>query len=134
MPKIEWKDDYSVGHSEIDSQHKHWIAIYNELHDYMLSGNSSGKQLETLRKIIDYTDFHFKYEEQLMKEFGFEHLIPHAREHVAFRNRMTDLYHDVEHGDLVLNSQLLSKMLNWLSEHILNEDKKYAKLFSTRET
>jgi len=133
MLKIEWEDNYSVGHQEIDNQHKQWIAFYNELHDYMMSGGTEGKQLEMLKKIIDYTDYHFKYEEHLMKEFGFEHLIPHVREHVAFRNKMTELYNDVEHGELVLNSQLLSKMLNWLTDHILSEDKKYAKLFGGRE-
>ncbi|MGB9912684.1 MAG: hemerythrin, partial [Candidatus Kapaibacteriota bacterium] len=47
MAFIEWNDNYSVGVSIIDNQHKQLIRIINELHE----GMGTGKGKDVLGKV-----------------------------------------------------------------------------------
>ena len=63
--KLEWKDSYSIAIDEIDAQHKKLLAIANELYD-LSTGNADNYKNEVskaLKKLTDYTEYHFSYEE-----------------------------------------------------------------------
>ena len=71
--KIEWNDEYLLGIQEIDNQHKKLVAIANELYD-ITTGNSEVYKLEmskVLKKLTDYTVYHFSSEEEFMKKKGY---------------------------------------------------------------
>ncbi|MEI6388415.1 MAG: hypothetical protein WCQ50_17485 [Spirochaetota bacterium] len=54
-----WKDEYSVGIFEIDSQHRKLIAILNRLYTELWEDSAEGKAQKSLSaaigELIDYT-------------------------------------------------------------------------------
>ena len=127
MPKIQWCDEYSVGNQQVDDQHKKWIEIYNTAHEKMMSADekvfgSSG--VDALQDVIDYTRYHFNSEEKLMEALGFDELAYHKNLHINFVAQIEKTMEEIKSGTLVLNSEIIKTIKNWLIHHILNEDQK----------
>ena len=49
---IEWKDEYLIGISVVDDQHKHIFNVTNILYNYILEGKSNDKLGNTLLGMI----------------------------------------------------------------------------------
>jgi len=130
MSRIEWNESFSVNHDEIDAQHRKWIDIYNRLERVMEEGDATALKnitIDTLQSMLDYARFHFKYEERYMNDLGYPSIAAHARVHKDFDNIIYQSYRDVLDGNVVLNTKLLKLIRSWLVNHILVEDKKYAR-------
>jgi hemerythrin len=128
MSRIEWDEALSVQNDEIDGQHKKWIEIHNRLHEVLISGNMSNIDkigVETLQAILEYARYHFKFEEDYLKRIDYPGLVEHRRLHKDFDTRAYASYREILAGQVVLNSEILKVMKNWLLEHILHEDQKY---------
>lgn len=127
MSFIEWSDELSVKHEGIDGQHKEWIRIINVLHDNLI--NCEGKDLnrittDSLLAVKAYGEKHFKYEEGLLKKLGYPGLAEHEKEHCDFYQKIENMYQNHVSGEIVLNSQLMKMLQNWLTQHIMVEDMK----------
>lgn len=133
MAKIEWDNSLSVGDVEIDGQHQEWIKIYNGLHDKMVTGKVNSRDgIEALQAMADYARYHFSFEEKYMHGIGYPGFIKHRRIHKDFDNRLYEYCRKAEDGEIVLNSEIISLLKNWLLDHISREDKKYAHFVETK--
>ena len=129
MSRIQWDESFSTKNPEIDAQHKKWIDMYNDLHETLLYGDIkqlSQISMETLQAMQDYARYHFSYEEEYMKSINYPDLVEHKRLHKDFDTRIYDLNREVREGRTVLNTELVSIMRNWIVDHILHADRKYA--------
>jgi hemerythrin len=129
MSYIEWDESYSVHNAEIDEQHKKWIAIYNNIHAVMIGpGSSSLNEITTnsLNEMYDYARMHFQFEENYLAQLNYPNLIEHRRIHRDFENKIYMYIREIKAGKTMLNTSLIKVIRNWLVEHILREDKKYA--------
>lgn len=129
MPTIEWKDSFGVNNSEIDSQHKRWIEIINNLHEMIMSNDSGELRDATndaLKAMYEYSKAHFSFEEKYLEELGYPERQAHHRLHKDFDNEIYGYLREVENGGIVLNTTIISRLKNWLVGHILIEDKKYS--------
>jgi hemerythrin len=134
MAEITWDDSYSVKNAVIDAQHKEWIAIYNRLDRILLQGSSdevSNAAADALQAMQDYANYHFRHEEQYLKEINYPDLVAHKRLHTDFDNQLYDYNRNLRNGKLVLNSEVIALLKKWLQHHILHEDQKYC-AFVTR--
>ena len=61
----EWTDQLSVGVPSIDRQHKVLISLINELHDAMDKRAGALAAKNVLKRVINYAQAHFIYEEGL---------------------------------------------------------------------
>ena len=126
MSKIEWDDSFSVGVVEIDEQHRRWIEIINKLHDSIMDKTVSVKNSDRiLCEMIDYANFHFIFEEDHMKKVGYQDLKKHRQQHEFFNKNLAAKLQEERAGGLVMNTELMKILMNWLREHILEEDMKY---------
>ena len=126
MSLIEWTEEFSVGIDEIDRQHQKWISIVNELHDSIMETRGMSSLKELIREMEEYTDFHFSAEEEMLQKAGWPELDRHKRIHFSFKQQVTQLKRDISSGEMVLRSQVMSVIKNWLIEHILKEDQEYS--------
>ena len=55
MSLFQWKDEYSVDHSEIDMQHKRLFQLAGELHAAMTAGKANAALSKTLNDLIAYS-------------------------------------------------------------------------------
>ncbi len=125
---IIWDNAWSIGHSKIDKQHQNWIGIFNRFESAFLdagyhSSNEEYKK-DTLNDLLEYTDYHFKTEQDVMTENDYPEAAKHWRLHKDFKNALYEKLREFENEGPVLSSQILSLMKNWLVSHILDEDRK----------
>ena len=127
MSKIQWRDAFSIGHEEIDSQHQQWIAIYNQAHDRMM--NFDGRTAasigrDALSEMVQYGKAHFAFEEDYMRSIAFPDADHHREMHLTFAMKMDQVLLQMKQDEPMLNSEVIKVIENWLVDHILNEDQK----------
>lgn len=128
MGKIQWDESYSVNNQEIDDQHKKWIAIFNRMHNILLSsGQEELKTIasESLKAMSDYAEYHFKSEEEYLRRINYPELFEHRRLHRDFASQIYQYNRDINNGEMILNTEIIKIIREWLTHHILKEDKKY---------
>ncbi len=112
--------------SQIDEQHKLWFEKANELFE-------AGKEqrakdyIKTLLDFLDeYTKQHFRDEEAYMKEIRYPELDAQTKAHASFVNDLTKLKNDYNNagGNILVILNANKMVINWLTNHIRNMDKK----------
>ena len=68
----------------IDSQHKELIEKMNQLLESCENGNDKLTAVKTLDYLEDYTDYHFKAEEQLQRDIDYPGYEKHIAQHEIF--------------------------------------------------
>ena len=134
MPLIEWDESFSVNNEEIDRQHQKWIAIMNDLDDSIMKNDNSENKYTTgdaLEAMKEYVRDHFAYEEDYMQKINYPDFTRHRNIHTEFYVQIKNYHVDSKSGKVVLNTEIMKQLVNWLKHHILNEDKKYS-TFTTR--
>ena len=124
MAFITWNAMFSTGFSEQDNQHKKLIELINQLNDAKQAGKSAEMLGSVLFELVDYTVFHFGYEEKLMAEYKYADTPAHKAEHAKFIQTVGDLKKKFDSGDVVITSDIMKFLCDWLIDHILRADKK----------
>lgn len=132
MEFIEWVESYSVNIKEIDDQHKKLIGIINRLHDAMKTGQSKNAISNALSDLIDYTDYHFRTEEELFQKYEYPDLVKHKEEHDDLTQKAIDLKTSFDEGRLMHNIEVILFLKDWLNTHILDTDKKYSTFLNSK--
>ena len=134
MSKIEWDDSLSIGVELIDDQHKMLIQKLKDLSDAFNQGLEQNKILKTMDFLIEYTDFHFTDEEQLMSEINYPGLGEQKNQHREFKATIQNILDDYqdEGPTKSLAESINVFLLNWLLNHIKGADAKIG-LFLTGE-
>jgi hemerythrin-like metal-binding protein/PAS domain S-box-containing protein len=126
LEKIAWDDAYSVGVAAMDDQHKKLLGMINRLVDCHATRNcgSSGVFHEVLFHMFDYTQVHFKAEEDYLRRIDYPLLAAHQSEHSTFVNEMATFCMTASEGvqgEVAIHGYLKS----WLLSHILVSDMEY---------
>ncbi|PIE83734.1 MAG: hemerythrin [Candidatus Contendobacter odensis] len=131
MPFANWKEFYSLNMPDIDEQHKKLFELVNQLWDAIACKRSPEIQLKAIEELELYTDYHFRLEEDFMREIGYPEFDAHYAMHQQFIKKIADSRKEmISEGNLPID--LLSFFNNWLANHILIEDKKYVRFFSDK--
>ena len=129
MAFITWKNEYSVGNEEIDSQHKKLIEMINELHEAMTQGKGNKMVGEIVLKMVDYSKVHFSAEEKMMQNFKYSGMADHIKEHQAFIAKAQEYEEQIKSGSFNVSISIATFLKDWLTNHILKIDKAYSFLF-----
>lgn len=134
MAKIEWNDSLSVGVELIDEQHKMLIQKLKDLSDALKERKEYNKIIQTLDFMIDYTDFHFTAEENLMAKHDYPGLEDQKKQHEEFKQTLNHILEDFkEEGPTKsLATSINTFLLNWLIGHIKGTDVKIGKFFAEK--
>ncbi len=136
MSLIKWDNTFSVNDDKLDVQHKKWIDIINNLHDSFTNGDAidyHNVAEESVKAMMDYVRFHFDEEEEYMRNLNYPGLSSHIEIHAKFYAQTQSVFNDVMGGELVLNTEIMNKLIDWLQDHVLKEDKKYS-MFAARKS
>ncbi len=130
MKSFEWDKHFETGLSEVDEQHLYLVGFVNQYGGLLSENNVSTDDVrKALFELARYAEFHFKEEEQLMRNAGIaeEHLSEHIQVHRSFMleiNSMQAFIADDDHRPAVL---LLEFLIHWLAYHILGIDQSMAR-------
>lgn len=124
-----WNNSYSVGIEEIDNQHKHLISLINTLQKFILQGEARDKVGEIINEMIEYSNYHFKTEEELFRKFSYPQAEAHVLSHHYFSSKVLSFKEDYQSSKGGLSMDVMHFLRNWLIQHISGEDKAYASFF-----
>jgi len=126
MSLFQWDESYSVGHLEIDAQHKRLFQLAEDVHAAMAAGKGKQMLSQTLANLINYTKSHFSSEERLMQRYGYPELPQHKAEHDKLTAQVLTFQNDFNAGRAVFSIDLMHFLKNWLAHHIGKVDQKVA--------
>lgn len=126
--KILWDPAFAVGNAEIDTQHKGLFALANAL-EGALDKNQLTLILQELQK---YTILHFEAEEQLLVAIAYPHLDEHILQHNQLVLKLKRFSED-DFSDVSSAIALRDFVVDWLAEHIVKEDQRYANFIQNKD-
>ncbi len=124
---MDWYDNYNIGSTVIDNQHRAMVAIISRLQKALLEGHEELELGNTLRFLVDYTRHHFHDEEELMKNIGFPELERQREMHRRLVSDVNRILLNLKHGKTIDPIEMTDYLVDWLMHHILHEDKKISK-------
>lgn len=122
---VRWDDRFSTGVELIDNDHKQLVNLLNQLVSSMYYSTGKDFVMEALRGVVDYTEYHFGREEQLMNTHGYPQGDEHKAEHAEMISRAHDFFQRLERGDEdVVVHEAHDYLKGWLINHICSTDRK----------
>lgn len=118
---------------EMDQEHIQLVALVNQLHDAMKAGKAHDELGRVLDNLVDYTQKHFKHEEELMHKIGYNLAASHRSKHRQLTDEVLKKKVAVARGEIVPATEILRFLQSWLIDHIQTEDRAYAE-FAARKT
>ena len=122
---VVWKEEYSVGRHDLDSQHQIILEIINELFEE-ISGSSEADLTTIIKRLNDYTFSHLADEEHYMANHGFPDLDDHAAAHHILREKTGKFHQRYKTDNNELSYEMLQFLKAWWVGHIIQIDSRYA--------
>lgn len=121
-----WTPNLSVGISMIDDQHKMWFQKAEALFEAGKNNRAKEYVGELLDFLDDYTKKHFADEEKYMMSIQYPGYQEQKAAHTAFIAQLNKIKSDynTSGGNLLVILNANQMILDWLTKHISNMDKK----------
>ena len=121
---MEWSEKFNIGIDVIDNQHRQILDYINALEKIRATGAAREQIKDVFDDLIDYTQSHFSFEENLLAQVNYQFLPSHRSIHELFVKRLKDCRQRFDNGESVEDdlNRLLSK---WLINHIQHDDQDY---------
>ena len=134
MKAMKWSAELSVGIEEIDEDHRKLVKCLDDLFTACFAGQGPQVLTEILERLQLYTRQHFSHEEDFMRKVGY----PEVEDHRAMHGQLVSELDDIieQHklgGSHDLSNQTLQFLEDWLTHHILIEDKRIGKFLGVIE-
>lgn len=122
---------FSVSHPDMDADH---LSLFNLIFTYQDAvENDKGEDVmaDVLARLKDYTENHFRREEELMEACGYPQYKNHCQVHQMLCAKVEQFANDTAVTDLSaedaqsLRIAFVEFLNNWLRNHILSLDKNY---------
>jgi len=124
MSLLQWKDDFKVGITEVDHEHRELIGLINELHENAKEDPDIDRVLEALGDIFALISAHFALEEKMMRDTHYPAYGDHKEDHETLLDDLRDIM-DVVEDDGTFDERQLSIDLNrWFGDHFRTHDAK----------
>lgn len=123
--RLEWRPEYSIGHSDIDQQHQHIFELCGAL--CMCADEQTSVSDERFRALIDevgrYMKTHFHCEQFYMEANGYPDFVEHCRQHQEFQGQLEAQFASIENRRNGC-AEFADFMADWITDHILTTDMK----------
>ena len=128
MSLIVWKEEYTLGIEEIDSQHKKMFSIINDLFHAMKDSDDEVLK-RVLGELVDYADYHFSTEEAYFEKLEYPEKEAHIKTHELYREKIMSFVLEYKDGEKLLPYEILDFLEDWWINHITGVDRKYVEIF-----
>jgi hemerythrin len=124
-----WDESYSVKVEVIDEQHKQLFEAVRRFSEAIESDQAPAEFLSLLDFLINYSRHHFAEEEKFFAAFAYEEAESHSQQHRAFIDIVLSYRRRFEADELILPQEVIRFLQNWLTEHVMSSDQRYAACF-----
>lgn len=123
--KLIWKKRFESGNVLIDDQHHQLFEFANGLMDLVLEPDSFELEKVQFEKTISHIVQHFKDEEALLEELGFDELEAHRAIHQELIQQTLDIQEQFFSGKLKASAVFAFIIDEVIVNHLLKEDIKF---------
>ncbi len=99
--RIEWRDSYSVGIEELDSQHRKLLELINEISDAEDAGTPKASCFAFLNAMIRYAQEHFTAEERYLQNNVYPKYLQQKESHENFVRETFVMAQELDEGGLL---------------------------------
>lgn len=133
---FEWKESYKLNIEEIDKQHKKLMEIGKRAFDIAIIDDGYDRYDEIMTiidELLEYTKYHFEYEENMLKMYDYEHIHDQEEEHGFYVYKINELAsrEDIDDNQRKVILEIIDFLSQWISNHIMIADRKYAVFLKT---
>jgi len=123
---LQWSDALMIGHPIIDYDHQMLVNICNELHHAVKFNQGDAEVKQSLGRLVQYVETHFRREEALFMDSNYPHKEKHLKNHRDIEKLMRGFQTAYEHDPASVDlDKLLNFLKEWLVKHIGKLDKSY---------
>lgn len=112
----------SVDYEPLDNQHKKWIDLFNRLYQAYINKSDSKSIQMVLKELVDYTIWHFDFENRMMEKYNFQNYSEHKVQHDDILEEVKVIYNKLESSEEMSMVNILEFLKKWLVNHILKTD------------
>jgi hemerythrin-like metal-binding protein len=123
MVLVKLEDNLKLDIPGIDSQHETLIRLINLLHETMLQGADKAALDKLLSQLLEHTQAHFAYEEDLMTRYNYPGYELHKSDHNRLMQHLMDLTARYKQGEILLSFAVVLELRGWALVHIEKSDK-----------
>jgi len=132
MPRIEWVDRFKVNIRDIDSHHQRLIHLINTLEEGIQHHEERVVTGMVIDLLIEYAKYHFSVEERYFDLYHYPDAKAHKAEHAMFLKRVLHFKEDFAKDDMNLPTAMTRFLGDWLQNHILVSDHKFAPFLNAK--
>lgn len=129
MPYITWTDEFSVGVDLFDREHQELVGFLNKLHIGIMAGDPSHSLKLVLDGLVNYTNSHFRHEEDYMVMYDYPHYKEHKAEHDKLVEKVLEYQKQLTEGKSAFTLDLMNFLKDWVLNHIQHSDMLYKEHF-----
>ena len=124
---VQWQNSYSVGIKLIDEQHMALFKLTNKLFANCMAGREQSKNtfLDIIHEAVDYVNYHFSTEENLLGRVNYPDLANHKSLHSDFIKEILIKVQEFNEGKVLAPLSFMYFLRDWILHHIAVCDKKY---------
>ncbi len=128
-----WTPRLATGIEKIDQQHQQLIRLINELHRAMKLRKGAREAGRILDELVEYTNYHFGFEEELFKRYNYPNRTEHEKAHRDLVAKVTEFKNQFQEGTAGLSMDLMQFLTSWLKGHIMKTDMAYTSLLADKD-
>jgi hemerythrin len=124
---VSWSDNLSTGIEMVDKQHRHLVALTNQLSQACRHGGNVRDIVfkETMSRVVEYIHFHFECEQKLLQNYNYPHYAEHKSEHDSLVKKVLETTKDYAENKRFVPNNFARFLRSWIVGHIAHEDKKF---------
>lgn len=134
MALLSWSDQYLIGNSTIDDEHKELFRLINDFHTHWVEARQPQDIAVVLNRLVQYAQLHFQHEEVIMETAGYPRLAEHQQIHEAMIDTIFRLHQSYMDHSLHLEMETMKFVKAWMVEHILENDYLFRDFLARRKT
>lgn len=138
MAAFQWKEEYNLNIEEIDKQHKKLLEIGKRAYDIAIIDDGYDRYDEIMTiidELLEYTKYHFEYEEKMLKEYNYDHIHNQEEEHGFYVYKINEVAsrdeQDIDDNQRKVVLEIIDFLSEWISKHINVADRQYAVFLKT---
>ncbi|QWV93134.1 bacteriohemerythrin [Geomonas oryzisoli] len=132
MTLVEWDNSLILGMPQIDEHHHKLVDILNRCYRALMLHDHSHELAGVVAELLEYTQYHFQTEEQLMAALHYSAAPSHAAAHRKFINSIHNFKDRSDAGESFVAIDVLVFLKDWLVGHIQNTDRAFINFISDR--
>jgi len=117
-----------TGHAEIDRQHAELLACLAGVKEFVGGHYAFSAGFTAIQTLINYTEDHFAYEEDLLRQWGYPELDIHIEHHQSLVAEVRRQWERIELEGADIAREVVETIERWITDHINIEDLKFSEL------